>query len=240
MFGSSLILVSGTWGDPCLALKLRLCFGAGARQPFWERGPGRGGRAGSGRFREISGFPDPIPFSLKLCWAGLLGSGRWGRVNGCVAVRAEAGISLSPTPAYLIFALLQAVRGWQTDPLLVLARLRLAFDDDNKLPHVAVCTSATFHFQPSTGRPSPLPYLTSMRAEASRLSLPSCGPSTQQPRDPLNLSSPLFGGGGNVFSPSWGRGGMKGAIRFSSLALLRIENPPFFCLLIHQLLDTRR
>lgn len=40
--------------------------------------------------------------------------------------------------------------------------------------------------------------------------------------------------------PRLGKGRKKGAIRFSSLALLRTENPPLFCLLILQLLDTRR
>lgn len=67
-----------------------------------------------------------VLFIPQLCCAGLLGSGRGGggRVGGWVAIRAWADFFLSRALPTFIFALLQAVRGWQTQTRTVLIRLR--------------------------------------------------------------------------------------------------------------------
>lgn len=59
------------------------------------------------------------------------------------------------------------------------------------------------------------------------------GPQAVAPSLEMETTSSAVAGG-------WGRGGKKGASLFSSLAPLRTENPPFFCLLIHQFLATWR
>ena len=78
MLEAGCILVSGVRDDPGSKLGHGLSFGAGAMEPSWARGPGRGGRAGSRRFREIRGSPSPGPWPLYpptlLGWAARIGA----------------------------------------------------------------------------------------------------------------------------------------------------------------------
>lgn len=248
MLGAVCILVSRASGDPRSALERGL--------PPRERGPEHGGRAGSRRFGEISGFPSPgtRPLHPETLLGGAApvrarGSGGGGRRQlGCCWSR--GGFFSFRAPAYLhLCPFAGCWRQADPDPLLsgrVKTGTLLAAVEDNKEPHVAVCPLPALHRQTAPSPPYSLP---SRRAEASRLPLPPCRPSGLQPRAPLNPSSRLLRGGGHGLCPSWGRGGKKGAIRLFFFCLfvprrlfmpLRTENPLSFCLLIHQLHDTRR
>lgn len=164
MLRAACVLVSGARGDPSSGLGRGLPFSAGASQPSPAPGPGSGGRAGNRRFREIVASPAParaapLPCNSAPRGCSCRGAGGWwgwsaigllfapGRIFSCLA-----------RPAYLHLCLFGGCsRLADLDPLLsgrVKTGTVLAIGDDNKSPHVAVCGSATLHFQPSTGRPS--------------------------------------------------------------------------------------
>lgn len=125
-WGAVRILVSRARGDPRSALERGL-------RPR-ERGPERGGSPGSRRFREISGFPSPgtrplhpetllggaAPVRAR-AWGVGVGGGR--RHLGCCSSRGGFFFPFARLPAF-IFALLQAVRGRQTQTRSFLTVLR--------------------------------------------------------------------------------------------------------------------
>lgn len=122
MLGAACVLVSGARGDPRSGLGGRLLFRAGARQLSRALGPGSGRRAGSRRFREIRGSPNrdpvaPLPSNSapRGCSSRGAGGGGRGVVGSWIPVRNGADFfSVSRALPTFIFALLQAVRGWQT------------------------------------------------------------------------------------------------------------------------------
>lgn len=190
-----------------------------------RRGPGAVGGLGKGGLGR-SWLPQPRPAAPLPCNSAPRGCSCRGAGGGWSAV----GLMFAPgrifsclaRPAYLHLCLFAGCsRLADLDPLLsgrVKTGTVLTIGDDNKSPHVAVCGSATLHFQPSTGRPSFLYPPSGQRPAASLAShagVPPPPAATAAPRCSFESVRPHPRGVEATSSALAGeRVGRRGAIRF--------------------------